>query len=55
MKEEILKSLYDWNPWIEEEFPQELSGFPRNYFLEQYLQIPEIKVLEGARRVNNSS
>ncbi len=55
MKEEILKSLYDWNPWIEEEFPQELSGFPRKYFLEQYLQIPEIKVLEGARRVGKST
>ena len=38
MLEEIIKSLYDWNPWIEGKFPQELSGFPRNYHLETYLQ-----------------
>lgn len=55
MLEEIIKSLYDWNPWIEGKFPQELSGFPRNYHLEPYLQIPEIKVLEGARRVGKST
>ena len=55
MVEEILKSLYDWNPWIEGKFPTELAGFPRSYFLEDYLQIPEIKILEGARRVGKST
>ena len=55
MKDEILKSLYDWNPWIEGEFPVELAGFPRNYFLDPYLQIPEVKILEGARRVGKST
>src|ERR1700719_567736 len=55
MNEEILKSLYDWNPWIEGEFPKELAGFPRNYKLDDYLLIPEIKVLEGARRVGKST
>ena len=55
MSEEILKSLYDWNPWFEGEFPEELSGHPRNYDLEPYLQIPEIKILEGARRVGKST
>ncbi|MBM3198850.1 MAG: ATP-binding protein [Chlamydiae bacterium] len=55
MREDILQSLYDWNPWIKGMFPQELAGFPRNYFLEPYLQIPEIKVLEGARRSGKST
>jgi predicted AAA+ superfamily ATPase len=55
MQEEILKSLYDWNPWMEGEFPQELRGFSRNYSLDPYLQIPEVKVLEGARRVGKST
>lgn len=55
MNEEILKSLYDWNPWLEGEFPVELGGFPRDYHLMQFLQIPEIKVLEGARRVGKST
>lgn len=55
MREDILKSLYDWNPWLEESFPQELMGFPRQYHLDSYLQLPEIKVLEGARRVGKST
>lgn len=55
MRDEILKSLYDWNPWLEGDFPKELAGFPRSYFLEPYLQIPEIKILEGARRVGKST
>ena len=55
MREEILKALYDWNPWIERTFPKELSGYPRNYSLEPYLQIPEVKILEGARRVGKST
>ncbi len=55
MQQEILKSLYDWNPWIEGEFPKQLAGYPRAYHLETYLQIPEIKILEGARRVGKST
>lgn len=55
MNEEILKALLDWNPWLEKKFPKELAGFPRNYQLEQYLLIPEIKILEGARRVGKST
>ncbi len=55
MQEEILKTLYDWNPWIEGKFPKELAGFSRSYHLESYLQIPEIKILEGARRVGKST
>ncbi len=55
MNEEILKALFDWNPWHEKKFPKELAGFPRKYHLEQYLLIPEIKVLEGARRVGKST
>lgn len=55
MREEILKALYDWNPWLEGKFPKELAGYPRHYYLEPYLQIPEIKILEGARRVGKST
>lgn len=56
MNEEIIKTLFDWNPWIEGiPFPKELAGFYRKYNLEQYLKIPEIKVLEGAKRVGKST
>lgn len=55
MQEEILKALYDWNPWKERLFPKELSGYSRSCFLEPYLKIPEIKILEGARRVGKST
>lgn len=55
MHEEILRSLFDWNPWFEGEFPEELAGFPRDYDLVPYLQIPEVKILEGARRVGKST
>lgn len=55
MRDEILKTLYDWNPWIEGVFPKTLAGYPRSYHLEPYLQIPEIKILEGARRVGKST
>lgn len=56
MNEEILKTLLDWNPWVEKAaFPKELAGFHRKYELEQYLQIPEVKILEGARRVGKST
>ncbi|MBI3508318.1 MAG: ATP-binding protein [Chlamydiia bacterium] len=55
MREEILKALYDWNPWWEGKFPTELAGISRDHLLDQYMQIPEIKVLEGARRVGKST
>ena len=55
MSEEILKALYDWNPWMEGKFPKELAGFSRSYSLGDYLKIPEIKILEGARRVGKST
>ncbi len=55
MSEEILKSLYDWNPWIEGGFPKELSGFKRDYFLDPYLEVSEIKILEGPRRAGKST
>ncbi len=56
MHSEILKALHDWNPWIDGVFPQELGGFARDFYhLEQYLQIPEIKILEGARRTGKST
>lgn len=55
MNEAIIKSIYDWNPWLEGPFPKELVGFSRRYQLEEYLQIPEIKIIEGARRVGKST
>ncbi len=55
MHAEIVKSLYDWNQWMKGKFPQELAGHPRLYALESYLQIPEVKILEGARRTGKST
>lgn len=55
MRDEILKALYDWNPWFEGEFPKELGGYPRLYCLEPYLLVPEVKILEGARRTGKST
>ena len=55
MKEDILKALYDWNPWLKGPFPKKLSGIKRDYNLEPYLQIPEIKILEGPRRAGKST
>lgn len=55
MKAAIIQALMDWNPWLEEAFPLELIGFPRDYLLLDYLQIPEIKIIEGARRVGKST
>ncbi|MDE3056065.1 MAG: ATP-binding protein [Verrucomicrobiota bacterium] len=55
MQGEILRALLDWNPWIGGKFPKELAGTSRDYQLEQFLQIPEIKILEGARRVGKST
>lgn len=55
MHEDILNALMDWNPWQRTEFPEELLGIARHYYLVTYLDIPEIKILEGARRVGKST
>jgi hypothetical protein len=55
MSQQILKAIWDWNPWFEGSFPSELSGYARDYDILQYLQIPEIKILKGARRVGKST
>ena len=55
MKEQILKALLDWNPWLTGEFPAELCGISRDYPLFEYAQEEEIKILEGARRVGKST
>ncbi|MBS0287350.1 MAG: ATP-binding protein [Proteobacteria bacterium] len=56
MKSDIIQALKDWNPWLDGgDFPQELLGFPRSYDLKKYLDIPEIKILEGGRRVGKST
>lgn len=55
MKEDILQALMDWNPWLTMSFPEELLGIPRPYDLLIYLDVPEIKILEGARRVGKST
>lgn len=55
MKDDILKAIYDWNPWIEGAFPKELAGMERDYNLEPYLQISEIKILEGPHKAGKST
>lgn len=55
MKSAILQAIYDWNPWQVDGFPQELQGLARDYHLLDYLEIPEIKIMEGARRVGKST
>jgi predicted AAA+ superfamily ATPase len=56
MFNEIIEALLDWNPWINGTFPNELSGREReDYQILTYLDIPEIKILEGARRVGKST
>ncbi|MFT4244386.1 MAG: ATP-binding protein [Candidatus Woesearchaeota archaeon] len=55
MKEGILTSILDWNPWFDGEFPKKLLGFKRDIDIEQYLQTNEIKILEGSRRVGKST
>lgn len=51
----VLQVLLDWNPWVEGGFPEKLSGISRDYDILTYLEIPEIKILEGARRVGKST
>ena len=55
MKEEILAALADWNPWFNNQFPATLYGYSRAYEMISYLELPEIKILEGARRVGKST
>lgn len=55
MSKEIFKALLDWNPWLLGSFPEELLGVPRRYELLEYLDVPEIKIIEGARRVGKST
>lgn len=56
MNTEIQQALMDWNPWGSGKgFPQELLGIKREYDLTPYLKIPEIKIIEGARRVGKST
>lgn len=55
MNQEIRQALADWNPWRFGEFPTQLLGFKRTYDLTPYLSLPEIKIIEGARRVGKST
>ncbi len=55
MNADIFQALLDWNPWIGGEFPDELMGYKRHYHLIDYLDVPEIKIIEGARRVGKST
>jgi len=55
MNPEIRQALSDWNPWDKGEFPMNLLGLNRDYDLTPYLQAPEIKIIEGARRVGKST
>ncbi len=55
MKDEIMKALLDWNPWLIGRFPTELRGFSRDYPILDYAELEEIKILEGARRVGKST
>lgn len=55
MQNEIIQALLDWNPWLVGQFPEALLGEPRNYELLNYLEVPEIKIIEGARRVGKST
>jgi predicted AAA+ superfamily ATPase len=55
MNESIKQALLDWNPWLTGIFPEQLLGYGRNYNLEDYLQVPEVKIVEGARRVGKST
>jgi predicted AAA+ superfamily ATPase len=55
MKQAIRQAVLDWNPWITEDFPLELAGVSRDYHLLPYLEVPEIKIIAGARRVGKST
>src|SRR3990167_766649 len=55
MSEQIIRAILDWNPWLHGIFPAELRGIRRDYDLIPLLGLPEIKILEGARRVGKST
>lgn len=55
MSDAILKAIFDWNPWLQGAFPETLLGFQRDYNLLTLLELPEIKILEGARRTGKST
>lgn len=55
MNHEIFQALLDWNPWVNGPFPDALIGYPRDYDLIPYLQVPEIKIIEGVRRSGKST
>lgn len=55
MNEEIMSALLDWNPWFEKQIPSELTGINRQHDLFSFLEIPEIKILEGVRRSGKST
>lgn len=55
MTTSLQQALLDWNPWLTGEFPTELLGVVRDYPLLDFLVVPEIKIIEGARRVGKST
>lgn len=50
----IVKSLLDWNPWIEGHSLEEIVGHQRQIDVTSYLAVPEIKILTGVRRSGKS-
>lgn len=55
MSEQIIKAILDWNPWLQGEFPREYVGVQRDYDLLPFLEMDEIKILEGVRRSGKST
>lgn len=55
MREEIISTLLEWNPWFEGNVPEALVGIDREYDAVAYLSIPEVKILEGVRRSGKST
>lgn len=55
MNDEIIAALLEWNPWFGDGVPVKLTGIPREYNILSYLNIPEIKILEGVRRAGKST
>lgn len=55
MSDAIITAIFDWNPWLQGPFPEVLLGFKRDYNLLALLELPEIKILEGARRAGKST
>ncbi len=55
MSDQLMQAILDWNPWLEGDFPESLYGIERDQQLLPLLDLPEIKILEGARRVGKST